>query len=130
MYSIILLISFAIGITSIILISLPETRIEQKLWNKLNIKKIRYWVTKRNTEKSNTNNYDKSLLDRSRKNIVWHITITFVFTFFIFRAHYFNNEIIQYLSFLLFLPILTYFIGTIVQRQKIVILKLRKKSKQ
>ncbi len=116
-------------ISSVILIYLPVTRIEQKLWTKLDIRKIRYWVTKKNTEKSNKNKDEKSLLERSRSNIIWHVVITLLFIFLIIRAHSVENEIIQYISLVLLIPILAYFIGSLIQRQKMVILKIRGQSK-
>ena len=127
MYSVALVICFVVGIASVILVFSPVTQIEQRLLNKLNIRKIRYLATKKNTEKSNTGK--ESLLERSRKNIIWHVFLTLLFTFLIFRAHSVSNEMIQHLSLFLLLPIVAYFIGTLVQRQKMVILILRGKNK-
>jgi hypothetical protein len=120
------LIGVFIGLISILLIFLPSTQTEQHFWTILKIRELRHWVTKNKTERWNLKKNEYSLIEISRKNIVWHLILTFIFSFLMLRAQYTNN-ILQPISHFLLVPILAYFLGSIIQRQKIVILINRKK---
>ena len=121
------LLSVFIGIISIFLIILPATHTERRLWNILQIRKLRHWVTKNETEKRKLRRGDYYLIEVSRKNIIWHLIITFLFSFIMLRAQY-TNSILQTISHILLIPIFAYFLGSIIQRQKIIILKNREKK--
>ncbi len=120
-------ISLFIGVVSIGLLYLPVTKTEQYFWTILRIRKLRHWVTKENTQKWNSENGDLDIVQISRRNIKWHILLTFVFTSLILQGQLVNN-VLGLLSHLLLIPILGYFIGSIIQRQKIVLITNRKKE--
>ncbi len=122
------IVCLVLSIISIPLICLPVTEIEQKFWQKLNIRMLRHWVTKRGTEKWAQKGTIQNVIERSRKNIAWHGIITFTFCFLIVRAQFIDNVFIQYSSQLLLLPSIAYLFGSIIQRQKLVIIMIRKKS--
>ena len=116
------------AVLSIPLIYLPVTVIEQKVWQKLNIRILRHWVTTRGTEKWAQKGTVHNAIGHARKNIAWHGIITFTFCFLIVRAQFIDNAILQYGSQLLLLPSIAYLLGSIIQRQKMVIILIRKNS--
>jgi len=122
------IVCLVFAIISIPLIYLPVTEMEQKLWQKLNIRMLRHWVTRRGTEKWAQKGTIHNVIERSRKNIAWHGIITFAFCFLIVRAQFIDNVLIQYSSQLLLLPSIAYLFGSIIQRQKMVVILIHKKS--
>jgi hypothetical protein len=122
------MVCIILAIISIPLIYFPATAMEQKLWQKLNIRILRHWVTKRGTEKRDQQSTMQNVIESSRKNIAWHGIITLTFGFLMFRAQFIDNVYIPYSSHLLLLPSIAYFFGSIIQRQKIIIKVIRKKS--
>ena len=120
-------IGILIGLISIMIIFLPATQIEQNLWSILRIRKLHHWVTKHKTVKSSFKKDDYNLIEISQRNVVWHVILTFIFSLLMFRAQY-TNDIVQSISHILLVPILAFFPGSIIQRQKIVVLMNRKNS--
>lgn len=119
-------IGLFIAIASIGLLFLPVTKTEQNFWSLLHIRKLRHWVTKKKTQKWNQKNGDLDIIQISKKNIKWHILLTFIFSFLMFQGQLIDN-ILGVLSNLLLIPIFAYFIGSIIQRQKIVLITNRKR---
>jgi hypothetical protein len=114
------------------MLSLPlfyggATDMERKLWQKLNLRILRHWVTQRSTERRAHKGSLKNVVERSRKNIAWHGILTFVFCFLMVRALFIDNVFLQYGSQLLLLPSIAYFVGSMIQRQKLVVIFIRKK---
>jgi len=122
------LISMILAFVSFPLMYLPPTKTELKCWQKLNIRAIRHWVTKKGTEKWAQRSTIQNGVERARKNIAWHGVLTFTFLFLMVRAQFIDNLFIQYASLLLSLPSIGYFLGSIIQRQKLVIILIRKKT--
>jgi hypothetical protein len=122
------IVCLILAIISIPLIYLPATEMERKFWQNLNIGNLRRWVTKVCTEKWAQKCTIHNVIESSRKNIAWHGIITFTFCFLMIRAQFIDNVFIQYGSHLLLLPSIAYFLGSIVQRQKMVITLIRNKS--
>jgi hypothetical protein len=122
------IVCLVLAMISIPLIYLPVTEIEQRFWQKLKIRILRHWVTKNGTEKWAQKGTIHKVAERSRKNIAWHGIITFTFCFLIFRAQFIDNGFIQCGSQLLLLPSIAYLFGSIIQRQKMVIIIIRNKS--
>jgi len=122
-----LYISLLIGIVSIGLLFLPVTKTEQYIWTLFRIRKLRHWVTKKKTQKWNSEDGDLDIIQISRKNIKWHILLTFSFSLLMLQGQL-ANKALGLLSNLLLIPILGYFIGSIIQRQKIVLITNRKKE--
>jgi hypothetical protein len=120
------IICIILAIIAIPLIYLPPTRTEQKFWQKLNIRILRHWATKRGTEKWVQKSTIHNIIINSRKNIAWHGIITFTFCFLMARAQFVDNVFIQYGSQIFLLPSIAYFMGSIIQRQKSVIILICK----
>ena len=108
---------------------LPATIAELRCWQKLNIRALRHWVTKKGTEKWTAKGTIQNVVERARKNIAWHGIITFTFSFLMVRAIFIGNVVIQYSSQLLLIPSIAYFLGSIIQRQKLVIILIRRQKR-
>jgi hypothetical protein len=119
-------IGIFIGILSIGLLFLPATNTEQHIWTRLRIRKLRHWVTKKKTQRWKSENANLDLIQISKKNIIWHILLTFSFSLLMLQGQLANN-VLGLFSNVLLIPILGYFIGSIIQRQKIVLITNRKK---
>jgi hypothetical protein len=133
MHSIHLIPSFVcliMAIVSIPLMYLPVTETEKILWQKLHLRLLRQWVKKRGTEKWAYKGTIQNVIERSRKNIAWHGIMTFTFFFLMIRAQFVDDVLIRYASYFFLLPSMSYFIGSIIQRQKLVIILLRKQKRQ
>jgi len=120
------IICLIMAIISIPMICFPATELERNIWQKLKIRNIRRWVTKKGTEKWAQKSSIHNVIESSRKNIAWHGFITFTFCFLMVRAQFINNEFIKYSSQLLLFPSIAYFCGSIIQRHKLVIILIRK----
>jgi hypothetical protein len=118
------LICIILAVVSFPIMYLPATKTELKCWQKLNISALRHWVTKKGTHKGTIQN----VVERARKNIAWHGILTFTFFFLMARAQFIDNLFIQYASQLLLIPSIGYFLGSIIQRQKLVIVSIRKQE--
>jgi hypothetical protein len=121
------LFCLVLSFSSLPLIYMPITEIEQRLWQKLKIRTIRHWVTRKGTEKWAQKSTIHNAAERSRSNIAWHGLFTFIFGTLIIRAQFVHTQLIQYGSYVLVIPSLAYFLGSVVQRQKLVIIMIRKK---
>jgi hypothetical protein len=64
-------------------------------------------------------------MDIARTNLRWHLILTFLFFGLLARALWAGSEWWSALAGLLIVPSLAYFVGSLVQRQKIAILHLR-----
>ena len=113
-----------------ILMYLPPTKMEQELWQRLNIRILRHWATKNETEKWAQKGTIQNVVKRSRVNIAWHGFITLTFLFLIIQAQFVDNMFIQYGSQLLLIPSIVYFVGSIIQRQKLVIILIREQKRK
>lgn len=120
------IICLLLAISSFPLIYLPITEKEQKLWQKLNIRLLRHWVTKKGTERWAQKSSVQNVIGTARKNIAWHGIMTFVFCTLIAQAQFAQNILVQFGSYLFLLPSIAYFFGSVVQRQKLVIIINRK----
>jgi hypothetical protein len=120
-------IGLFIGLVSICLLILPVTNNEQDLWAFLRIRKLRHWVTQKMTQKWNSEKGDLNIIQISKKNIKWHVVLNFTFSFLMLQGQL-QNKFLGLFSNLLLIPILGYFIGSIIQRQKIVLMINKKNN--
>lgn len=122
------LLCLLLAFVSIPLIYLPATGKEFKLWQNLKIRVLRHWATKRETEKWTQKGTMQNVVERAKKNIAWHGILTFMFATLMLQAQFNHNLFIQYASLLLLIPSVAYFMGSIIQRQKLVTILIRKKK--
>jgi hypothetical protein len=98
---------------------------EPTLWRQLRIRKIRKWITGR---RSSGEIYHRSeTLEKARNNLKWHILLTVLFCMQLAMAVVVKDSWWRPLTLPLFIFSLAYFVGSVVQRQKIAITILRKK---
>jgi len=110
-------------------IALLTTRVmpvELELWRFLRIRSLRRWITKR--RKVNQPLEEERTAQIARKNIVWHLVLTTVFFTQIASAIVSEGSWWRPLAVILIIPCLAYFAGSMVQRQKIAIIQLRRLS--
>jgi hypothetical protein len=97
---------------------------ELKLWHRLQVQALRRWVTKRRSVNQPLD--EKRTVEIARKNLLWHLVLTFTFATQIARSVESGDLWWCIFGGLLILPCLAYFAGSPVQRQKIAIIQLRK----
>jgi hypothetical protein len=115
-----------LAISSLPFMYLPVTELEQKLWHKLNIRILRHWVSRKGTEKWPQKSTLQNIIDRSRKNIAWHGIMTLTFCLLMVQTQSLDIKLIQVGSSLFVIPSIAYFVGSVIQRQKLVIILIRK----
>ena len=109
---------------TIVLIILPIVTGEIKLWHFLRIQKLRHWITKRRNV--NEPLKEGKTVDRARKNLLWHLVLTFVFITEINISQYPMNIWLRPFAPFFTVASLAYLLGNVAQRQKIAIIEIRK----
>ena len=122
------IVCLILAVLSVPLIYLPATELERKVWHILHIRIFRHWVTKKGTERWAQKGTIQNVVERSRKNIAYHGIITFTFCSFMARAQFVDNVFIQYTSTIFLVPSVAYFLGSLIQRQKLIIILIRRKT--
>ena len=109
--------------STLALAAIPVVPGELELWRVLRIQVIRRWITKRRRVNQPLRNV--KTMEIARTNLRWHLLLTFLFFGLLARALWAGSEWWSALAGLLIVPSLAYFVGSLVQRQKIAILHLR-----
>jgi hypothetical protein len=109
--------------STLALAAIPVVPGELELWRVLRIQVVRRWITKR--RRVNQPLHNVSTMDIARTNLRWHLILTFLFFGLLARGLWAGSEWWSALAGLLIVPSLAYFVGSLVQRQKIAILHLR-----
>jgi hypothetical protein len=109
--------------STLALAAIPVVPGELELWRVLRIQVIRRWITKR--RRVNQPLHNVKTMGIARTNIRWHLLLTFLFLGLLARALWSGSEWWSALAGLLIVPSLAYFVGSLVQRQKIAIMHLR-----
>jgi hypothetical protein len=117
-----IMMGFALGGTVGLLV-FPIMPGELQLWHALRIQNIRKWITR--TRNINQPLHENRTLAFARTNLWWHLTLTTLFCILVARATALDTWWICALASLLVAPSGAYFLGSLVQRQKIAILKMR-----
>lgn len=116
-------LSAVIVLIAIALLFAPITPAELALWRRLRTQALRKWITRRR--------HVDEPLDRvstpqiARRNLLWHLVLTVVFSTQLARAAASPQLWWRPLAPLFMLPSVAYFAGSIVQRQKLAVLHLR-----
>ncbi len=116
-------LSAALVVATIVLLAVPPTPTELALWRRLRTQSVRRWLTRRRglTEPLNP----ASTPQVARKNLLWHLVLTVLFSTQLAIAAASVGAWWRPLAALLFLPSVAYFVGSLVQRQKVAILHSR-----
>ncbi|GEM_PF-3311321 len=120
-----LLIAVAMLVLTVGLLVVPVTPSELSLWHRLRIGSVRRWITKRRNE--NEPLHPELTLKTAKVNLKWHIMMTGLFCMQLAWAVLSSGVWWRPLVFFVFVFSLGYFVGSVVQRQKIAILVLRRR---
>ena len=118
-----LLISVAMLMVTAGLLVVPVTPSELSLWRRLRVSSVRRWITKRRNVKEPL--HPELTLKTAKVNLKWHIMMTGLFSMQLAWAAASRGAWWRPLAFLVFFFSVAYFVGSVVQRQKIAILVLR-----
>jgi hypothetical protein len=116
--------AFLIAAT-IALLTVPAIPAELVLWRFLRIQALRRWITKKRNVRQPLE--AKRTVQLAQKNLLWHLILTLVFFSLFARALGSESTWWRPVTTVLIIPCLAYFAGSMVQRQKIVIIQLRKR---
>lgn len=105
------------------LLTVPITHRELKLWRSLRISSLRRWVSQR--EPANEPLDSQRTVRIARRNLVWHLILTGLFCFQIGWAVASPGRWWRPLTTPLVVFCIGYFAGSLVQRQKVAIVRLR-----
>jgi hypothetical protein len=119
-----LIISFVFLIGTLALIMVPITRSEISLWHSLHLHQIRHWLTERRKVQEPLEHYRTVKI--ARHNLRWHLILTAVFIILIALPLVSVETWWRPAAPFLMIPGCAYFIGSLVQRQKIAIIIHRK----
>ena len=111
---------------TIALLTMPIRPGELRFWHLLRIQQARRWITRR--RKVIQPLVPDKTVKIARDNLRWHLILTFLFCGLTGRAVMADNILLRLLGSLLLIPSIAYLAGSLVQRQKIAILRCRAKS--
>lgn len=111
-------------VVTIALLAVPTTPAELALWRRLRTARVRRWLTRR---RHLSEPLDAETTPQvARKNLRWHLALTTLFSAQLAIAAASERAWWRPLALLLVLPSIAYFAGSLVQRQKVAILRSRR----
>ncbi len=119
-------LSALLMIATIALLTVPVVPAELALWHSLHVEGLRRWITKRRGVQEPLNT--RGTVQIARRNLLWHLTLTFLFFTQLGIAAGSAGSWWRPLAPVLVIPCVAYFAGSIVQRQKIAVVRLREQS--
>jgi uncharacterized membrane protein YbaN (DUF454 family) len=117
-------LSATLAVVTIALLAVPTTPLELALWRRLRAQSVRKWLTRRRGLAEPLN--FMSTPQVARKNLLWHLVLTTLFSTQLAIAAGSEAAWWRPLAALLVVPSVAYFIGSLVQRQKVAILHSRR----
>lgn len=117
------LLSATLVVATIALLAVPATTAEVALWRRLRTQSVRRWLTRRRHFSEPLD--PVSTPQAARKNLLWHLVLTALFSTQLAIAAASPGAWWRPLAALLVLPSVAYFVGSLVQRQKVAILHSR-----
>jgi hypothetical protein len=106
------------ALANVPLLFIRPTRAEQHMWRRLRVQSLRRWITKRRNP--GHRHRDGSTIAVASTNIRWHIVLGLVFASLILHPQL-RAWPLRAARYALLAGCVAYFIGSLVQRQKIVI---------
>lgn len=105
------------------LIVAPVRPFELAIWRRLRIQSVRRWLSRK---RHAVEALDPLVtLGMAHRNLLWHLFFTGFFSLQLGVATASNGTWWQPLAVLLIVPCVAYFVGSLVQRQKVLVLRLR-----
>jgi hypothetical protein len=105
------------------LLAIPVKEAELSLWHRLRVQRMRRWMTRRRNVKQPLHSVQTP--NDARTNLLWHLVLTCLFCGIVARALMLDSWWVRALASLLTIPSIAYLLGSVVQRQKIAIVKVR-----
>ena len=116
-------LSATLSAVTIALLAVPVTPAELALWRRLRTQSVRKWLTHRRNLFEPLDPVSTPKV--ARKNLLWHLVLTTLFSTQLAIAAASEHAWWRPLAALLVLPSAAYFVGSLVQRQKVAILHSR-----
>lgn len=113
-------LAFVLTVATCVLILAPATRIEIRVWRSLHVQSLRRYLTRGQPEKGPFDPVVTAQL--ARRNLFWHLALTGLFAFQLLVASVSKGSWWRPLAAPLILPCIAYFAGSLVQRQKMVLM--------
>jgi hypothetical protein len=113
---------------NICLLLLPISPTELRAWRVLRVRRLRHWITKRRVVSESL--HPTATLRKARRYILWHIVLTSLFSTQLAWALAMEGVWWRPLSLPLVIFSAGYVLGSLVQRQKIAVLRLRRRKAQ
>jgi hypothetical protein len=106
-----------------LLIVLPPTPAELRIWRRLRLSQVRHWLTRRDAARGVRSR--SAIAIGARRNLAWHLVLTGLFAFQLAVGAARPEAWWRPLAVLLVAPSAAYFLGSLVQRHKIAIVRTR-----
>ena len=116
-------LALALAIANLPLLVLKPSRREQRLWRRIGIQHVRRWITRRRNP--GYRHHEGRTAEISRRNIVWHAALGLILGSLILHPMWRTGPF-RAVRYALFVACVAYFVGSLVQRQKIVTANLEK----
>jgi len=107
----------------LVFLTVPFSRVELRFWRRLRVRALRLWITRRRRVEEPL--HREQTRRAARRNILWHLFFSALFSFQIAAALLLPGRWWQPLAPLLAVPCIAYLAGSVVQRQKLAIVELR-----
>lgn len=116
-----LIIAALCTLLNIPLLVVPPSRREAMLWRRLQLQKVRRWLTRRRHVNQPLSPQTATI---ARQNILWHLILSAVMCGVMIQALQTDALLYKLFGALSVLPCVAWLLGSLVQRQKIVLLHL------
>lgn len=110
-----LIINIVLTFVNLFLLLAPFFSIESKIWRSLNISKLRKYVTRYRKVNQPLSSETYGI---AKKNIIWHILLTILMVIQCLTAIRKPSEFYILIAVLSTIPSMFWFVGSIIQRQK------------
>lgn len=111
-------VALVFALANLPLLLLPPTPAEQRLWRRLDVQRLRRWITRRRNP--GQRHRDGTTEQTARTNILWHAALGVILAGLILHPSLSSGPL-RVIRYFLLLGCIAYFAGSLVQRQKLVI---------
>ena len=109
-----------------LLLFVPVSRWELRVWRGLRVRRLRRWLTR--TRRVNEPLHPETTVRIAVRNLQWHLLLTALFCWQLAVAAMLESAWWRPLALVLVVPCAAYLAGSLVQRQKIAVTRLRSRG--
>jgi len=114
-------LAMGLSVATGLLLLVPPARVELRLWRRLRVQSLRRWLTrKRRVDEPLEPQITRRI---ARRNLLWHLVLTGLFASQLLAAAHSEGRWWRPLAAPLIVPCIAYFAGSLVQRQKLALLR-------